>query len=76
MISRDRDFVNGDENVPFRRINGTVVPSMNEKSPNGDSKFEDKDESQRQNVIALVVIFISSLLVMALLFYNFPELDE
>ena len=75
MINKDRDFVSGDKDVPFRRINGTVAPSVNDESPN-DSNFEEKSESQRHNVIALVTIFISSLLVMALLFYNFPELDE
>ena len=74
MITKDREFVNRDKTAPFRRINGTVVPSVSDKS--SDSKFEEKSESQRQNVIALVVIFITSLLVMALLFYNFPELDE
>ena len=75
MITKDREFVNGDKIAPSRRINGTVVPpSVSDKS--SDSKLEEKGESQRQNVVALVVIFITSLLVMALLFYNFPELDE
>ena len=76
MVTKDREFVNEGKNTPFRRLNGTVVPpSVSDKS-SVDSKFEEKSESQRQNVIALVVIFITSLLVMALLFYNFPELDE
>ena len=71
MATKDREFVNSDKTIPFRRINGTISPSVTRETNLGE-----KSESQRQNVIALIIIFISSLLVMALLFYNFPELDE
>lgn len=71
MTNEDREFVNVDKTTPFRRINGTVAPSVMR-----ETNLEEKRESQRQNVIALIVIFISSILVMAMLFYNFPELDE
>ena len=74
MITKDRESVEGDKTIPSRRKNGTVVPRVSDES--SESKFEEKREKQRWNVIALVVIFIGSLLVMALLFYNFPELDE
>jgi hypothetical protein len=75
MTTKDRECVIGDKTTPFRRVNGTVAPSVvSDESRN--SNLEEKRESQRQNVIALVIIFISSLLIMALLFYNFPELDE
>ena len=74
MVTKDSELVSGDTTAPFRRKNGTVAPRVSVESR--DSNLEERSESQRQNVIALVAIFISSLLVMALLFYNFPELDE
>ena len=74
MANRDRESENGGKTILLRRINGTVLSAVSERST--DLEFEERNESQRQNVIALVVIFVSSLVVMALLFYNFPELDE
>lgn len=71
MTTEDREVVNSDKTTPVRRINGKISPSVTR-----ETNLEEKSESQRQNVIALIIIFISSLLVMALLFYNFPELDE
>ena len=74
VASKDRECVNGGKSITSCRINGTILTTGTEDKSKSTDKLE--AQSQRQNVIALLVIFISSLLVMVLLFYNFPELDE
>lgn len=76
MANEDGECVTEGSAVPSRCINGLVTTSMDKEASTVPKMVEEKSESQRQNVIALVVIFVSSLLVMAVLFYNIPELDE
>ena len=60
------------------RINGTAIPTKDESIGDEDEgDFEATErQSQRKSAMAILMIFIGSLVVMALLFHNFPELDE
>ena len=60
------------------RINGTALSTKDESIGDEDEgDFEATErQSQRKSAMAILMIFIGSLVVMALLFHNFPELDE
>ena len=73
---RDEDCANGDETISSSRPNGAVVSPEVEGTSDEFVIDADEGQSHRQNVVAVLVIFTASLLVLALLFKNFPELDE
>lgn len=63
------------ESMASRLDNGPEFTAKDDETSSEEIEAEEY-QSQRQNVIALLVIFFGSLFVMALLFKNFPELDE
>ena len=75
-VNRNTECANDDETLSSFRANGAVVPPTVEETNDEFVMDADERRSHRQNVIALLGIFVASLVVMVLLFQNFPELDE
>ena len=75
VVNKDEQCTRDESTLLSPCTNGTLFQSMEEATKDEDFEAEEK-QSQRKSAIVILIIFVGSLLVMALLFYNFPELDE